>query len=496
MMRENSAQKHYPPLDALPYPRNENWIVRESPPGIGLVQLAERIMHVPMGDSPHDRNVRNHEVAHAMWSQECPVDHLKRHRLQSIFLFQATEDARVQKLLTLSGINLDEGFQPPDQLQKIIETRISRGDVINCCLSLVASACSGAEPVIRGSLEAAAARDGLNSEFGRVLKVADEAVRRITKTPLDPQISGKTARWMEKQFRRFGWDHSPRESDGDRLDVKPTPHCEQDDLSLPRSEDVIEAEILALMEKVKHISESPEASLAGSRAKATDSGEPATAGLIAAGAVRRTVEDSQRVAWGELRTEEPRRVLSLPGRMDHRWRSSPEGTRILALHRILTDNRPFGKKRWVPGGTVLIDVSGSMNLSVAKIWEIVESAPGATVAVYAGDGRRGTLRILARDGRVAAREACRGNGMGTMNVVDGPALRWLARQSRPRIWVSDGFVTGINDKSSSWNTLDAQRIVKQAGITRIPTVGEAVKSLRSMAYPGSRSSAPVPHRFS
>jgi hypothetical protein len=52
------------------------------------------------------------------------------------------------------------------------------------------------------------------------------------------------------------------------------------------------------------------------------------------------------------------------------------------------------------------------------------------------------------------------------NVVDGPALRWLARQPEPRIWISDGHVTGIADQPSSDLAVDAIHICRKARITR------------------------------
>ena len=124
-------------------------------------------------------------------------------------------------------------------------------------------------------------------------------------------------------------------------------------------------------------------SLAGSRA-----------GLPSGAVIAGIEKGSQSVPWGRLEVETPPLVSCLPGRIGRRWRAAQEGTRILAPHRMLTDDRVFGRKCRAQGGTVLIDASGSMCLSVEDLWSIVENAPGATVAVYAGDGPRGSLRIL------------------------------------------------------------------------------------------------------
>lgn len=88
------------------------------------------------------------------------------------------------------------------------------------------------------------------------------------------------------------------------------------------------------------------------------------------------------------------------------------------------------------------------------------------MAVYAGNGRLGTLVIVASRGRIAGAEALRAAARGNGNVIDGPALRWLARQPEPRIWISDGQVTGIADRPSSDLAVDAIHICRKARITR------------------------------
>jgi hypothetical protein len=108
-----------------------------------------------------------------------------------------------------------------------------------------------------------------------------------------------------------------------------------------------------------------------------------------------------------------------------------------ALRRPLLPQRLFLRRTPVePGGTILIDASGSMgSFDVIKQW--AEKAPFGTIAYYAGDGGRGWLWIYARDGRRAA-EVAEPEHRG--NTVDGPALTWLMTQPAPRTFVTDrGF---------------------------------------------------------
>ena len=110
--------------------------------------------------------------------------------------------------------------------------------------------------------------------------------------------------------------------------------------------------------------------------------------------------------------------------------------------------------------------SGSMCFGPAELQRITAAAPLATVAIYAGRGASGTLSIVAARGRMASSSDI-GTNLGRGNVVDGPALRWLAQQPEPRIWISDGQVTGTHDRPSTDLVVDAIRICQQAAIRRV-----------------------------
>jgi hypothetical protein len=143
-------------------------------------------------------------------------------------------------------------------------------------------------------------------------------------------------------------------------------------------------------------------------------------------------------------------------------------------HRALipaADGRAFGLKRRVHGGTILIDCSGSMNLTTDRLTSLVLRAPGATVALYAGlpGAESGLLMVIATNGHFAEIEEATSR-FGGGNIIDGPALRWLSRQAAPRLWVSDGCVTGRGDKPGINLNSETDSIIRTAGIRRLESL--------------------------
>jgi hypothetical protein len=163
----------------------------------------------------------------------------------------------------------------------------------------------------------------------------------------------------------------------------------------------------------------------------------------------------------------------------HGPRASEEGIEIRYPERYVSDQRVFRRRqRRRAGGSVLIDVSGSMSLGAADIDRIIEAAPRATrVALYSGKGTRGELRIVVDRGFRAGSEALTPFGSG--NIVDVPALEWLARQPKPRVWISDGHVTGTGDSTSRSVTRRCREICAQASITRVSKPDQAARLLET-----------------
>lgn len=169
----------------------------------------------------------------------------------------------------------------------------------------------------------------------------------------------------------------------------------------------------------------------------------------------RAYGNSKDAVWAQLEVVNMpmNRRLSAKIRED-RYRSADRGHIPHNMHRWCSDKQVFRTRRRFYGGTVLIDQSGSMSFEHEEIMRILELIPAGIVAAYSGHSdvndagyAYGSLRILAKNGwaipdYVNTERLPDGRMTGYSNLVDGPALEWLAKQKAPRYWVSDGMVTG------------------------------------------------------
>lgn len=166
--------------------------------------------------------------------------------------------------------------------------------------------------------------------------------------------------------------------------------------------------------------------------------------------------------------------------------------------RYFSDKRLFRVKKNIKGGTVLIDASGSMSLSEDDIFKILESLPAGTVAMYSGMSgtyRRGKnvprgnadgeLNIIAKNQRMVGKLP---KSFGE-NVVDYPALIWLSKMPKPRIWVSDEEVTMLYTNGSGRQSealaipegkAQCNKLVKRAGIITLRNIDAVIDFAKSM----------------
>jgi hypothetical protein len=187
---------------------------------------------------------------------------------------------------------------------------------------------------------------------------------------------------------------------------------------------------------------------------------------------------------GEMFISTPKlNVNVMPPKLEklRRHSVSDEGTEFRHIERFVTDQKVFRRKRKKRegGGSVLVDCSGSMSLCDDDIEKIIAGAPEATlIAVYSGDGRKGEVRIVVANGK----RTMDVSPFGYANCVDIPALEWLACQPEPRAWLSDGYVTGIDDRRSHRLNQAAGTICRDNGIKRCPGVKAVVEVLRRVDH--------------
>lgn len=191
-----------------------------------------------------------------------------------------------------------------------------------------------------------------------------------------------------------------------------------------------------------------------------------------------------------LEIEEPPREVTQKLDLKARKKIKQDtGSVPVAIHRQTIDQRVFLGHRRRPGaGSVLIDMSGSMSLSTADIERIMDALPGVVIAGYTASSSQphGKLRIFAKNGRRVTNNYFHMHG--GQNACDGPALNWLERQPKPRFWVCDGNVTGVESKVSLLQETEVNEelwqevrdIQTRSRILRVPTADELALRVAKM----------------
>ena len=178
--------------------------------------------------------------------------------------------------------------------------------------------------------------------------------------------------------------------------------------------------------------------------------------------------------WGEMEVvRHPMPIRSRGSLMLSDRTPTDMGLDMRYPHRAITDQMVFSRKKKTLGINILVDCSGSMGLSSEEIEKVLLLAPASLVATYNGESNYGKVNIIADKGRMVTKDVIRSkvhkyNG----NVIDGPALEWLGEQHGPKIWVSDGYVTGIADDSAANLSAEAVAICRKHKILKINRLEE------------------------
>lgn len=414
-MTTKNTRRVYPLPEAID---GRRWSVDDGRP---QVDTAARRMLVPLQDTDGDRFIRAHEMAHARITPKVGAGKAAKKAGVSMLALQVAEDARVHHFLNRRGIPTPGGMTPAEAESCAKRIVSNERDVAAALLSAVNT---GDFDLIRDGLQAAGMEhDTLYDIVRDVRKVAEGIGRRPDrrggKHPCD-NSRGFTTRTIPAALQfDILWPEEPGDP-GDGMRDK-------------------------LSELIRY------------GATSSRPGQWGTVDPIA----RAPMSIARRRGKGETRT----------------YRD--EGTAPSAVHRLTIDGRIFSRQRHAPGGTVLIDGSGSMALSSAQLAAIVEAAPTGKVAVYCGRSTSGRITVVADRGRMATEKDMRRARVGGGNVIDGPALRWLANQAKPRIWVSDGYVTGKHDTMAMNLIADAAAIVRRGSITRVDAADDAADMLRA-----------------
>ena len=180
-----------------------------------------------------------------------------------------------------------------------------------------------------------------------------------------------------------------------------------------------------------------------------------------------------------------RLTKKVSGKLSQKHRPSTTGKRFAYPSRLLTDpeRRVFQSKVRSNGGIVLIDLSGSMSITVSEIQSIVDTAPGSLVVGYSHQRmspHRPNFWVLADRGLAVS--TLNGVDSGHGNCVDGPALEWVISQRRknePIIWVCDGAITNRDDQAYFDGAKACAKIVVKHDVIMVENVPQALVALKN-----------------
>lgn len=203
---------------------------------------------------------------------------------------------------------------------------------------------------------------------------------------------------------------------------------------------------------------------------------------------RRSLEPGARRApsgaFAELVFDETlsyRNRVRRPGR--RRNRPAVTGTVMRFPGRLLTDplQRAFARKAPDSGGAIVIDQSGSMDVSESQLEDLLKNAPDALIVGYShrpGDaGQTPNVWVLAQGGKVVVTPRVGNVGNG----VDGPALRWVishVRRGDPIVWVTDGQVTDSHDHPCHSLSVECAALVQRHRIRLVNRLDQVELVLR------------------
>lgn len=410
----------YPLPEIVDARSHRQWRIEPSHRHGARVYLKHSLLMVPMDATPQSRMTRNHELGHIRWSPPKPHLAAMRNKLD-IDVLQATEDMRINTKLSEIGVDTSSGSLSKKVAAAFADDLLLQDDIRNLILTMVAVIGQGAsEDVFRTKYT--------GHELGqKAVKIADMA-KRILWDRGEARFKDtlRTAKWLQAILDNT----APPES-----------------LGLPKKLKLSKGESEHLEQLLKTL-------------QGFGTGRRAT----------------RKVPWGKMKIDTPPRVLKVDGYLGKGRLASEEGVMPRYSHRLLVDGRVFSRVRRQRGGSVLVDCSGSMSLDAADLQKILRHSPGAVVACYSGNTHDGVLRVLAQDGRQVKEEYVAAPAGGA-NVIDKPALDWLSKQPKPRVWVCDGQVTGVGDRQSALNTLECEALCRRSGVVRQDKVTEAVALL-------------------
>jgi hypothetical protein len=454
-------------------------------------------MYVPTDDelcslcgSNHNKQIRRHELGHAKWSPKT-VGKLKENENEKCI--EICEEIRINYNLGIKDIYLDDWVvcQPIHEERAIdLFYNSSLFDIVSYIMICMAPIETNSNSYYSGRRPASKEFASLIEIFEDLREIPRDSAKALTNLRLN-QIN-----WCFKQANNLweritytrGYYKKPSKYIKTRNAAKILFKLMEQFSEPPKEEQVLEQARKAALAKQKANSANKQTSGNSSEGEGDDIASLDE--LMSRNAEQMFEMTSQSNSnmnykpnlndmagkWGKMQIFKPHLEVNLQSKIKggREYRPMDYGVNPKYMNRWCVDKKVFKQKQRVYGGTILIDASGSMSFSGEDILEIMQMLPAVTIAMYNDRGQdweTGSLRIIGQNGkRVNQDYLDRWTGGG--NLVDGPALAWLAKQPPKRIWVSDMYVFGLHNSNSNNLLKDCIEQCKRSGITRLADVDE------------------------
>lgn len=461
---------------AYPYPEivtGDKWHVLETTEHDSQPRTdnLNKQMYVPMDREceycgvNHSRMIRRHELGHAKWSPKTMGKLMRGTRADAV---HALEEVRINYLLEQKAkLGMDELLVCREEAENKIQQLIFTGSVADIILFLLAS-----YTLVKN--------ENGYYEYGEQFTIATDYLSKADKSSditdlrkAQLRFATSTAETYIRRLTTHKWNQTPSyrkvQKLAEKLSIilnefidKPTPDEVRTSNQPGQSTKLEECtntnedgETCNDETKCEPCEEKQaEQYEAGTGDSTIDSLEKRMRSELVEKMTYNSVDGVGR--WGDMQIHEPPLNVNLQGRLKNsrHYRPADFGYNPKYINRYCIDKKIFKQKQNVKGGTILIDASGSMDFTGKDILDIMQLLPAVNIAMYNGSYNTGDLRIIAKNGmRVDDTYLSSHSGKG--NVIDGPALRWLASMPARRIWVSDMYVFGASSSghSSGFNLL-------------------------------------------
>jgi hypothetical protein len=438
----------------------------------GSTDLVKRKAYLPMANNAYARTVRLHEALHAIYTPK-PTRERRESGKPPTMLEQALEDARLHLVCarTSGAVRRDELATALRDIRGATSSSSRASSEEEFSLGLMALLALRSAAILNSHDDTdARAKKRLDRlceivapDYARVVMEALERIRRVELAAatriLQPYFAEEEEKESSEHFPFVPSDESAtgsNDGDGDVSFAKISPKLTSDAV------DLLDKEIADAI---------------------AESGEMPIMRIISLYA-----QDNVKTFVGET----AKHVMA--------------GSRIHARKLALTVS-PIPPKIFLRtvrrnGGSVLIDASSSMSISMNKLFALLQAAPMATIAFYnaATDLHRvGNLWIFAHQGRRAYDLSAvksifdkDGNPLlkyrralpseipdthfGWGNVVDFQALQWLLAQPKPRYFLTDGHFTGPEISRAAATKL-LENAMARKKVTQVTSFQEMVEIL-------------------